>query len=330
MASADETSGDFFEPTGLITFEELQLDKLGYTTSSGLIYQDTLEDILKNGLFETDDSDETLAQLDFKPNLTSAIIVDAITQQQLNENNPSIHEDDLIENNLIRTNSSSSSSSSSTTATTTHTITTTSAINNNLTNSPNATNIQRNVQCPHPGCCKLFKDNAAMRKHLHTHGPRVHVCGECGKAFVESSKLKRHQLVHSGEKSFQCPFEGCGKKFSLDFNLRTHIRIHTGDRPFVCSHPGCNKRFAQSTNLKSHMLTHAKLKNQYSFQLNEDDESTDMIGVKSGVLSPGKLNASSSSNSISNTSTSTTTTTYRLANFDGSATIAEIIQTLQN
>ncbi|KAG3271825.1 transcription factor YY2 [Ictidomys tridecemlineatus] len=118
----------------------------------------------------------------------------------------------------------------------------------------------RNIACPHKGCVKMFRDNSAMRKHLHIHGPRVHVCAECGKAFVESSKLKRHQLVHTGEKPFQCTFEGCGKRFSLDFNLRTHVRIHTGDRPYVCPFDGCNKKFAQSTNLKSHILTHAKNK----------------------------------------------------------------------
>jgi len=118
----------------------------------------------------------------------------------------------------------------------------------------------KTVSCPHKGCNKLFRDNSAMRKHLHTHGPRVHVCAECGKAFIESSKLRRHQLVHTGEKPFLCTFEGCGKRFSLDFNLRTHVRIHTGDRPYVCPFDSCSKKFAQSTNLKSHILTHTKKK----------------------------------------------------------------------
>lgn len=130
----------------------------------------------------------------------------------------------------------------------------------NSTDPSTSTNLLRTVPCPHKGCGKLFRDNSAMRKHLHTHGPRVHVCAECGKAFVESSKLKRHQLVHTGEKPFQCNFEGCGKRFSLDFNLRTHVRIHTGDRPYICPFENCHKRFAQSTNLKSHIMTHAKVR----------------------------------------------------------------------
>ncbi|XP_028382114.1 zinc finger protein 42 homolog [Phyllostomus discolor] len=117
------------------------------------------------------------------------------------------------------------------------------------------------IVCPHRECAKLLKNRDSLRKHvLLVHGPRNHVCAECGKAFAEKSKLKRHFMVHTGERPFQCTFKGCGKRFSLAYNLRTHVRVHTGEKTYVCTFQGCLKRFSQSTNLKNHLLTHTKSK----------------------------------------------------------------------
>ncbi|XP_037949417.1 polycomb protein PHO-like isoform X1 [Teleopsis dalmanni] len=165
----------------------------------------------------------------------------------------------------------------------------------NHINTENSLVTDKKIACPHKDCNKYFRDNSAMRKHLHTHGPRVHVCAECGKAFVESSKLKRHQLVHTGEKPFQCTFEGCGKRFSLDFNLRTHVRIHTGDRPYVCPFDGCNKKFAQSTNLKSHILTHAKAKRSSSGRHNSNNDSNSPLQMGTQNFVKVEMNDSNSS-----------------------------------
>ncbi|XP_055970248.1 zinc finger protein 42 homolog [Sorex fumeus] len=114
--------------------------------------------------------------------------------------------------------------------------------------------------CPQHGCGKKFKDKASLKKHVRTHGPRDNVCAECGRAFLEKSKLNRHFLIHTGERPFQCTYEGCGKRFALDFNLRTHVRIHTNEKYYACPFKGCKKKFVRSDNLKLHVLTHESTK----------------------------------------------------------------------
>lgn len=109
--------------------------------------------------------------------------------------------------------------------------------------------------CPKEGCKRTFCSQVAVDNHMTRHA-RKYTCNQCDKSFSEQAKLKRHLLVHTGERPFQCPFENCGKKFSLAFNLTTHMRIHTGDKPFKCTI--CDKSFAQSANLKQHKKIHGK------------------------------------------------------------------------
>ncbi|XP_018590611.2 zinc finger protein 850 [Scleropages formosus] len=52
-----------------------------------------------------------------------------------------------------------------------------------------------------------------------------HKCPECQKCFSSSSKLKRHGMIHAGEKPFACPI--CDKAFRQASHLKCHQRIHT-------------------------------------------------------------------------------------------------------
>lgn len=55
--------------------------------------------------------------------------------------------------------------------------------------------------------------------------PTQYKCETCGKAFPRFYSLRRHQVMHSGEKKFKCPI--CGMSFSHVYNRNRHVKRHS-------------------------------------------------------------------------------------------------------
>ncbi|XP_064628035.1 uncharacterized protein LOC135487844 isoform X3 [Lineus longissimus] len=73
--------------------------------------------------------------------------------------------------------------------------------------------------------------------------------------------LSVHDMAQLKKYEQQCPH--CPKKFYRRDHLRKHILVHTGEKPFACPH--CTKAFTQKQSLKSHIVRyHVHLTEQVS------------------------------------------------------------------
>lgn len=90
-----------------------------------------------------------------------------------------------------------------------------------------------------------------------THTQHKHVCHfhYCGWSFKRYEHLKRHMLVHTGERPYSCHFPGCGKSFSRSDNFHAHYRTHTkkklskkrGTKTSVTTDKNCHRNSAFSS-----------------------------------------------------------------------------------
>lgn len=157
-----------------------------------------------------------------------------------------------------------------------------------------------------PYACHLCELRFNRRDNLQHHLSRLHpggvaklerqreeqawLCAVCGKTFSCRSRLKTHEVIHSGVKPFHCDLcpkaymrtndlehhkkivhvdgggeaqrsgsllcDHCGKEFRCRSQLAVHFQTHTGERPHLCDI--CGRKFGRQYQLKRHkVLVHA-------------------------------------------------------------------------
>ncbi|CAO3678009.1 unnamed protein product [Umbelopsis vinacea] len=55
-----------------------------------------------------------------------------------------------------------------------------------------------------------------------------------------------------------CKYPYCGWSFKRYEHLKRHMLVHTGERPHICNYPGCGKSFSRSDNFAAHYRTHTR------------------------------------------------------------------------
>lgn len=88
-----------------------------------------------------------------------------------------------------------------------------------------------NVSCD--VCGGIFKNRISLQSHKKVHKPKhllKFVCGICNKAFHSRNHLKRHEISHSDERGFKCPFANCLYEYKWQKDLNNHMAgVHTGN-----------------------------------------------------------------------------------------------------
>jgi hypothetical protein len=73
-----------------------------------------------------------------------------------------------------------------------------------------------------------FRGHTPDQMGVDLKSKKVYECGQngCEKTFPSKSRLRRHQMIHSGKKPFKCLYSNCDKCFSRRDNMMQHYKSH--------------------------------------------------------------------------------------------------------
>ena len=114
--------------------------------------------------------------------------------------------------------------------------------------------IHSSEKCMCPSCSKEFLNQRYLKEHINSFHEKI-PCTECGKLFGKGQKMKRHiQQAHTldDQKRYKC--EVCGKGFVDSTRLKDHTNIHTGEKPYKCKF--CTSCFASKGTHAMHERGH--------------------------------------------------------------------------
>jgi hypothetical protein len=96
---------------------------------------------------------------------------------------------------------------------------------------------------------QFYQEHSQHMHHLqHQMNHSEHVQGS------QSSQSKRKP---TGNRHV-CKYPYCGWSFKRYEHLKRHMLVHTGERPHICNYPGCGKSFSRSDNFAAHYRTHTR------------------------------------------------------------------------